>query len=125
MAAGFFAADGKVLRLIRRQGVTGNIQVPLPAYSAVRRITFVNNTTNAVTGGIRVGNVTTGTQYVTAQAVAGTVNLPVETNTTTTGLALTASTLFIEAVTSWNSANIDLVVEYEEVNPLNKVSSAG
>ena len=125
MASGFFGTENKVSRTIRRQGVSANIQIPLPAYSAVRRFTVVNNAALAVTGGIRIGNVTTGTQFVTALAVGATVNAVLEQLPTISGMSQVATTLFVEAVTSWNGTNVDIVVEYDEISPLAKPSAAG
>jgi hypothetical protein len=85
----------------------------IPAGVLLRRVYFRNRTANAVTGGIRIGTSAAGTQVVTAQAVAanfiGSILSSIE------NYQVAAQTLFIEAVTAWNSAQVDVIVEYEEM----------
>lgn len=97
----------------RTATLTANGQIVLPAGVMIRRIYFRNRTANAVTGGIRVGTSGGGTQVVTAQAVGA--NAIVSTLPTIENYQATAQTLFVEAVTSWNGAQVDVVVQYEEI----------
>ena len=97
-------------RLVR---LTANGTVVIPAGSMLRRIYFRNRTANAVTGGIRVGTSAAGTQVVTAQAVAASAIVSVAP--TIENYQAAAQTLYVEAVTSWNSADVDVVVMYEEI----------
>ena len=93
--------------------LTANGTVVIPAGVLLRRLYFRNRTANAVTGGIRVGTAAAGTQVVTAQAVGAnavaSVLASIESYSTST------QTLYIEAVTAWNSADVDVVVVYEEI----------
>ena len=100
--------EGK--RLVR---LTANGTITLPAGILLRRIYFRNRTANAVTGGIRVGTSAAGTQVVTAQAVAASAIVSVLP--TIENYQVAAQTLFVEAVTAWNSADVDVVVIYEEI----------
>lgn len=93
--------------------LTANGQLVLPAGVMIRRIYFRNRTANAVTGGIRIGTSAGGTQVVTAQAIAA--NAIVSVLPTIENYQAAAQTLFVEAVTSWNSAQVDVNVTYEEI----------
>lgn len=111
-------------RLVR---LTANGTVTLPAGVLVRRIYFRNRTTNAVTGGIRIGTAAAGAQVIAAQAIAsGAVvsALPLIEN-----YQVAAQILYIEAVTAWNAADVDVVVTYEEITtrtqPNSNTVSAG
>ena len=97
-------------RLVR---LTANGTITLPAGVLVRRIYFRNRTANAVTGGIRIGTSAAGTQVVTAQAVAASAIVSVLP--TIENYQAAAQILYIEAVTSWNSADVDVIVTYEEI----------
>jgi hypothetical protein len=110
----FFEAVGRVpVAGSRRVTLTANGQMTIPAGVLLRRVYFRNRTANAVTGGIRIGTSAAGTQVVTAQAVAanfiGSILSSIE------NYQVAAQTLFIEAVTAWNSAQVDVIVEYEEM----------
>lgn len=112
----FFERDGSPIhRRIKVKRATANTSVTLPAYGALRRVYFFNHTANAVTGGIRIGTSAGGTQVVTAQAIAA--NALVEITPTINALAQVDGTLYVEAVTSWNSAQVSVVIMYEEVDP--------
>lgn len=110
----FFEVSGAVpVTGSRRIALSANGQLVLPAGVMLRRIYIRNRTANAVTGGIRVGTSAAGTQVVTAQAVAA--NAIVSVLPTIENYQAAAQTLFIEAVTSWNSASVEVIVEYAEI----------
>ncbi len=102
---------------IRRERVRGyftaNGTLTLPKGYFMERIWFKNRTANAVTGGIRIGTSAAGTQVVTAQAVAASVQAVI--TPTISGYSLAQpqvdATLYVEAVTAWNSAGVDVVVD--------------
>lgn len=101
--------------------LTANGQIVLPAGVMLRRIYFRNRTANAVTGGIRIGTSAGGTQIVTAQAIAA--NAIVSVLPTIENYQATAQTLFVEAVTAWNGAQVDVFVQYEEITTRTEPSS--
>ena len=101
--------------------LTANGQIVLPAGVMLRRIYFRNRTANAVTGGIRVGTSAGGTQVVTAQAIAA--NAIVSVIPTIENYQAAAQTLFFEAVTAWNGAQVDVFVQYEEITTRTEPSS--
>lgn len=111
---GFFSRNWtKVQRKFRYVNQTANFTIPLAAGKALRRVYIAERAGNAVTGGIRIGTTDTGTQIVTALAVGA--SAMVEITPTISALLKTAQTLYVQAVTGWNSAEIDVVIEYDEV----------
>ena len=101
--------------------LTANGQIVLPAGVMLRRIYFRNRTANALTGGIRIGTSAGGTQIVTAQAIAA--NAIVSVIPTIENYQANAQTLFVEAVTAWNNAQVDVFVQYEEITTRTEPSS--
>lgn len=104
-----------VYRFKRLRNVTDNTEVVLPKGVSLRRIVVRNNTANAVTGGIRIGTAAGGAQVLAATPVAANAVLG---NVTPLIDALNATafrTLYLEAVTAWNDAALDIVLEYAEI----------
>ena len=106
----------------RRQGriktrLSANGTVVLPAGALATRIYFRNRTANAVTGGIRIGTSDGGTQVVTAQAVAASVQATIVPTITGYSLAQPQvdATWYIQAVSAWNSAAVDILIDYDLV----------
>lgn len=93
--------------------ITANATVPLPAGFAVKRIYARNTTANAVTGGLRIGTTNGGSEILGATALAG--NTIVEAAPAASGLSASAQTLYVQAVTAWNSASVDLSIEMAPV----------
>ena len=94
-----------------KKGLIAAGTVVIPANAVVTRVYARNNTANAVTGGIKVGTSAGATDVVAA--------LPVLANQVGSGAAAGGSfnqgatrTLYIDAVTAWNSAVIDVAVAY-------------
>lgn len=109
----FQKGHGKV-RGRRVAKLSANGTLVLPKGIMLDQVYFRNRTANAVTGGIRVGTSAAGTQVVTAQAVAA--NAVARVNPTIPAYTAGAdTTLYVEAVTSWNGAVVDVLVEYTEV----------
>ena len=84
---------------------TAAFTLTLPAYYIIDQIWIQNTTANAVTGGIKVGTTLGGTDVVTAMAVAGN-SMGKATLASQPFNATAAQTLYIDAVTAWNGANI-------------------
>lgn len=87
-----------------------NATAVLPAGSVIEAITFRNKTANAVTGGIRVGTTNGGAEVVTAATVGANAFVQATVNAFT--LSTSSQTLYVQAVTSWNSAVVDVVIHY-------------
>ncbi len=97
---------------VRALNKTAAFTVAVPKGAVVRQIYVRNDTANAVTGGIKVGTTLAGTDVHAAIAVAASavVNAsPLIGAINTAGVR----TLYFDAVTAWNSAQVDVVVEFD------------
>lgn len=123
MALPDFFASNKTAPVKGKRTVTltANGSLVLPAGVLLRRIYFKNKTANAVTGGIRIGTAAAGTQVVTAQAIAASAIVSVLP--TIENYQAAAQTLYIEAVTAWNSAEVQVIATYEEITTRTEPSS--
>lgn len=99
----------QVAQLRKRFSANGTMSIPASNY--LRGIYIFNRTANAVTGGIRIGTAAGGAQVVAAQAVAANDILRIADASVLIKGWTTTQTLFIEAVTAWNNAQLDIVVD--------------
>jgi hypothetical protein len=91
-------------------------QFSLPPGARLAGISYRNNTANAVTGGLKIGSTAGGTDVVAAHAVAGSAvgHIP-EASLLKRFFSFTSrQILYLDAVTAWNSASLDVLVEYDE-----------
>lgn len=98
--------------------ITGNTTVSIPAGYSILQIVVENTTGNAVTGGIRIGTTAGGVDVVTAIAVSANA-LFVITDTVLLKSIFSLSTdttLYIETVTLWNSANLNIRFVLRKIN---------
>lgn len=97
--------------------LTANTTIAIPFSYMIESISFRNNTANAVTGGIKIGTTNGGTEVVVAQAVGANELVQVTSANLLKALFATnaTTTLFIQAVTSWNSANVSMVVKLKQL----------
>lgn len=113
--SGFFTKDGTPTRGIKRSlAIAADGTLVIPANAAVTKIHVRNKTANAVTGGVKVGTTAGGTDVLAAGAVAAsavTSFTPLIPAVNTAG----TRTLYIAAVTAWNSAVLDVAVEFDEL----------
>lgn len=112
--AGFFSGNGTSVGVgsTIANAKTANFTMAVPAGMVIRDI-FVRETAgNAVTGGLKFGTSSGGTQVVTAFAVAGNSFAAVSASDISARLfsATSAQTLYVQAVTAWNSASVDVTV---------------
>ena len=84
----------------------------LPPTAYITSIIIYNRTANAITGGLKIGTAAAGTQVVTAQAVAGNDFIEVATINDRLFSLSDYQTLYVDAVTGWNSASIDIFIQY-------------
>jgi hypothetical protein len=98
----------------RTRGKTAAFTIPVPQGASIRDIHIRNNTANAVTGGIKVGTVAGGTDVLAAGAVAANALVSF---VPLIGAANPAAsrTIYVDAVTAWNSANIDIAIEWTDL----------
>ena len=101
--------EGQALRV-----ADNNSSIILPANAFILGIQFQNLTANAVTGGVRFGTSAGGTQIVTALTVGSNgLGHVTDANLTRRFFSSTSpTTVFIEAVTAWNSAIVNFRVLY-------------
>jgi hypothetical protein len=90
--------------------VTSNTTVSIPAGYYIADIIVRNTTANAITGGLRVGTTDGGADVVVALTVSasGIVAIPDAAILKRVFSVSGATTLFVQAVVAWNSANINI-----------------
>ena len=110
----FTASATPVHGVARTRGKTAAFTIPVPQGASIRDIHIRNNTANSVTGGIKIGTAAGGTDVL----AAGTVNFNALVSFVPLIGAANPSavrTLYVDAVTGWNSANIDIAIEWIEL----------
>lgn len=106
-----FGTGAVPVHAVRRTlNLTANGTVTLQAGEGVTKIWFRNDTANAVTGGIRVGTTDGGADVLAAGAVAASAVVGYAPLITAVNPSA-ARTLYVQAVTAWNSAQVDVAVE--------------
>lgn len=102
---------------IMQVGKSANFTVEIPAGYGIRDCWVLGNNGNAVTGGLRIGTTDGGADVVTAQTVGANAKAAVlDSDLSKRFFSKTANqTLYVQAVTSWNSANIDLYMKLERL----------
>lgn len=95
-----------------KNAVTSNTTFVVPAGTAIESIFIVNTTANAVTGGVRIGTTSGAADVVVAQAVGASAVVHIADAALLKRLFSTSAgqTLFLQAVTSWNSASLNIRV---------------
>lgn len=98
--------------------MAANGTLTIPANHIIEEIIIENTTTNAITGGLRIGTSDGGAQVVVAQAVAASALLRILNAAILLGIFSTsaATTLYAQAVTSWNSASINITVITRDIS---------
>lgn len=91
-------------------GTQSSFSVP-PSF-LIDRIQVVNNTASAVTGGLKFGTTSGGTDVVLALAVGANVLTPVADAALLKNMfsKVSSQTVFVDTVTLWNGANVDISV---------------
>lgn len=102
----------KVLNALAANGT-----ISIPGGFRVMGIAYANTTANAVTGGIKIGTTSGGTDVVAAQAVgANAIGTVADADILKRLFSRTAAqTLYIQAVTAWNSASVELSLDLKKV----------
>jgi len=95
-------------------GTTAQVAAIIPAGRQIASIAVINRTANAVTGGINVGTTSGGADVASAFAVGANATVVIQGATLLKSIfsvsaAGDAQILWVNAVTSWNSATTDLV----------------
>ncbi len=105
--SGAVPIDGRVRKL--KLAAAGTVSIP--AGAIVTRVSIRNKTTNVVTGGIKVGTTLGGVDVLAAGAIGASALVSYIALAVPADPAA-AKTIYIDAVTGWNSAIVDIVVEY-------------
>lgn len=102
---------------VRQIALTINSNIIIPAGYAIDQIYFSNSTANVVTGGIKMGTIAAGTDIVASQAIgANELGFIPAPNILKRVFSLTASqSIFISAITAWNSANVNFSFIFKKV----------
>ena len=87
----------------------------IPAGYRIKSIVVEETAGNAITGGLKIGTSAGGTQVVNGQAVGANALVDCALGTVIFSISA-AQTLYVEDVTSWNSASIDLWIQLERVS---------
>ena len=89
-----------------------NTTISVPAGYVIDSIAFANTNANAVTGGVKIGTTSGGTDVVAAQAVgANALGVVTPANVLLRLFSRTvATTLYIQPVTAWAGAVVDFRV---------------
>lgn len=105
-------------QMVRSLATTANTTAVIPAGYIIDAIVINNTTGNAVTGGIKIGTTSGGTDVVLALAV-GANSLQTVPDATILKRVFSMSvdtTLYIQTVTLWNSASLDIYLTLQKVN---------
>lgn len=109
-----FAQTGS-LRAIVLSGATAATQIGiLPPAAYIKDIVVQNETANAVTNGLKIGSTSGGTDIVSG-ILATAYDLRAATDVSIAKRAFSATqsqAIFVDAVTSWNSARVIVTVTY-------------
>lgn len=89
-----------------------NSTMVLPGRSYIMAIAVVNNTGNAITGGLKFGTTSGATDIVVALTVGANATTFIADAAILKRTFLSSQQLFFDAVASFNSANVDVTVYY-------------
>lgn len=97
-------------RLLTVSAQTANGTVSIPAGYRIDSIDIQETAGNAITGGIRIGTTNGGVEVAVAIAVAGSALVSVTDAAILKRFfsASVATTLYIQTVTLWNSASVNI-----------------
>lgn len=92
-----------------------NSSFVIPASAIIRSMTIENATANAITGGMKIGTTAGGTDVVLALAVAGNAMFVIPDATLLKKIFSKSASqiLYIDAVTLWNSASVNISIIYD------------
>lgn len=98
---------------IELAATVANTTASIPAGYCIADVFMRETANHAVTGGIRIGTSAGGTQIVASIAVGAlsfTRTLPGTLTTSGPFSATVAQTIYIETVTAWNSASVNIII---------------
>lgn len=106
-----------VVNINRRTAITAASSFVVPASHLLEHITIQNTTANAITGGLKFGTTVGGTDVVVSIAIPANSYVSIPTSDILKVLYSVSSdtTIYFDAVTSWNSASIRLAASCKAV----------
>ena len=107
----FTTAATPIRGIARARGKTAAFTLAIPQGASIRDIHILNNSANAVTGGIKIGTTNGGVDVLAAGAVIASALVSF---VPLIGAANAAAvrTIYVDAVTGWNAANLDIAIEW-------------
>lgn len=114
-----FVSGNTPLQSVKVAGVTAaNSAIILPANAFIQSIIVVGNNANAITGGLKFGTTGGGVDIVAAMPVAGSTIQQITDALLLKRLFSQSATqqIFFDAVTLWNSANVDVRILYNQLS---------
>lgn len=90
--------------------ITSNTTVVIPANMTILQIVVENTTGNAIVGGLKIGTTDGGIEVAAALTVSASAIIAISSSALSKCVFSTSSatTLYIQAVTLWNSAAINI-----------------
>lgn len=112
------AGDDSRFSVVQVTTATANTTVSIPAGNLIQDIVIQNTTANAVTGGVRIGTTDLGVDVAIAIAVGANALFAIPDATLLKRIfSLSApTTLYIQTVTLWNSASLNIYFVLRKVN---------
>lgn len=107
---GMTAVNPAAQRII---GATNDTTFTVPAGAYIKHIIIKNSTANAITGGLKFGTTSGGVDVAAAVAVGANAVIAVTDAAILKRFFSTSSatTIYVQDVTAWNSANVSITVE--------------
>lgn len=107
-----------ILQRITLNSQTAANNFMLPANCVLREVLVFNTTANAITGGLKLGTTAGATDIITALAVgASAAAFTADASLSKRFFSPTSTQqIFFDAVTGWNSANVNIHILYENLN---------
>jgi hypothetical protein len=104
--------------IVTALSVTANTTVSIPAGNIIQHLVIQNATGNAVTGGIKIGTTDGGIDVIVAVAVgANALFCVLDATLLKRVFSLSgATTLYLQTVTLWNSANLNFYFSCRKIN---------
>ena len=98
--------------------ITANTTAVIPAGYSILQIVVENTTGNAVLGGLKIGTTNGGVEVAVAVAISASSLFAIPDSTLLKSVFSMSSdtTLYLQAITAWNSANINIRLVLRKIN---------
>ena len=89
---------------------TANSTFTLPGGAFIDQVMFKETAGNAVTGGIKIGSTSGGTDIVASQAIGASAQGHVPDANLSIRVLPSRTIIYVQAITAWNNANVVFTV---------------